>query len=407
MARLWYQTNYDDILSTCETRFVKWCFEGKIIMLKGLMFLRPTIRPKLYIHSFETACMYGRLNVAQWIRSIYPEIDNAMNSPKYSNNDLLLADSVFCDVCSHGGHIETAEWLLQQYPIINISRMNYCTFREACIRGYLDVAVWLYCLDPNGIHNMLDTDTFDMYFQFRPLVPHLKVSQWLWSIHPTHIISDTEFVKSMLDDICTRSPSYDIRGHPWRDDVPIDDELQIEMLDWFISILPNKEILNIYYADMFTTLCLYGYLATAKWLMKFKPDIITEFVDGKPFIGACINGHVGVVKWLHLLEPKFVDCYGDNVFTYMVPRALTSYDASNHQYYTCKWLCKIRPWKYCYSHVTCGSRERIEFRICTAYEQWYYFCKYPLWLMSSNSPNKKSIFYRLPKDISMYILAWL
>jgi hypothetical protein len=69
------------------------------------------------------------------------------------------------------------------------------------------------------------------------------------------------------------------------------------------------------------------------------------------------------------------------------------------------WLQSLKPWLY---KVSVKNGKVVDLHVNTPQEQAFYYKKYPLWLMSSNSPNKKSIFYRLPEEISkMIIHEWL
>jgi len=78
------------------------------------------------------------------------------------------------------GHLEMAQWL---YTLggVNIHIYNECPFRWACEKGHLEVAQWLYSLGGLNIH-------IDNEYAFRWACGngHLETAQWLWSLGGFH-----------------------------------------------------------------------------------------------------------------------------------------------------------------------------------------------------------------------------
>ena len=123
-----------------------------------------------------------------------------------------------------------------------------------------------------------------------------------------------------------------------------------------INISANDE-------EAFRNACECGHLLVAQWLLSVKPDINISAMDDSAFINACWGGHLLVVQWLQTLKPYlYVINYND--------------DGSYKDYY-------IRSKK----EVLWEQRKTL------------------LWLASNESPNKNSLFYKIPQDVSRYIIS--
>ena len=136
---------------------------------------------------------------------------------------------------------------------------------------------------------------------------------------------------------------------------------QPKVFRYLLSVCPRINPVNSYM--LFRWSCRYGSQECAEILLDMYPDIDITYNSHVVFRKSC--KHLDVALWLQSLKP---------------------------------WLYK----------VSVKNGKVVDLHVNTPQEQAFYYKKYPLWLMSPNSPNKKSIFYRLPEEISkMIIHEWL
>ena len=98
-------------------------------------------------------------------------------------------------------------------------------------------------------------------------------------------------------------------------------------------------------------------------MLQVKPNINISAKNDYAFRYACLNGHLLVTQWLQSIKPNLY------VINYNV-------DGSYKDYY-------IRTFE-----EALWSKRLI-----------------PLWLASNDSPCKKNLFYRIPEDVSRYIIS--
>lgn len=127
--------------------------------------------------SFEQACYYGYINVAQWLYQIAPQI--------ITSQDEYSFDELYLNACILRGHLEIGRLLLQIDPNIDVlgERMmgdKHTLFSKACANGHLDVAQWLFQLDPEIIISPKFPETLIETCRNG----HLDVVQWLMQIKP-------------------------------------------------------------------------------------------------------------------------------------------------------------------------------------------------------------------------------
>lgn len=138
----------------------------------------------------------------------------------------------------------------------------------------------------------------------------------------------------------------------------------LEMAKWLLEVKPDIDMFAGT-RHVFYTACFAGQLEIAKWLLELNlENISNEYKDS--FCAACYNGHLDIAKWLQSLVPSLFVIYYNN-------------DGSYKNFY-------IR-----------NEEEQ------TKYILWEKR-KIPLWLASRNSPNKKSLIYKIPTDISRLII---
>ena len=135
--------------------FAKACAYGELSLAKEILLKIPKSKlDKLDISQnnyqvFRNTCKNGHLEVAQWLLTVNPNINNIS-----ANNE-----NTFCFVCL-GGHLEVAKWLLTVKPDIDISINNEEVFRYTCEHGNLEVAQWLLTVKPDIDISVLDEWAF-------------------------------------------------------------------------------------------------------------------------------------------------------------------------------------------------------------------------------------------------------
>lgn len=123
----------------------------------------------------------------------------------------------FGDACSRG-RLEVAKWLYKICKNMDIPMNNLSvTFRVTCSRGHLEVAKWLYEIEPN----ILDYDTGFTFILVCKHYRHLELVKWLYNLRPNECecIIENEFEK-----VC---------------------EEDLELAKWFHQLNPSKYYIKI------------------------------------------------------------------------------------------------------------------------------------------------------------------
>ena len=114
--------------------------------------------------------------------------------------------------------------------------------------------------------------------------------------------------------------------------------------------------------DAFRYACHKCHLEVAKWLLHVRPQINISIFDNYVFSYACKQGHLNVAEWLRTLKP----------YLYTI-----NYNADGS-----------------YAGYYVRAKEEVRWQKT----------KYLVWLSSPHSPNTKCILYKLPNDVSRYII---
>jgi ankyrin repeat protein len=242
--------------------FISSCMMGYFEFIKWLLEKYPTI--DVYDHfvdfgenkynAFTESCKNGHLEIAIFLQSL----DHNKKIDEYKNIAFFN--------CCQNGKLEVAQWLLSNYPSINIDYTikkhwnEYNTFVECCQYGHMEMAVWLQSLNKNI--------TFDEYKEKAFIKSckngHLNIAMWLLDKFPT------------------------------------------------LDVHSNKE-------EAFRKSCEYGYLNVAKWL-KDKYTTINVHTDNNGYdiaiVKSCSNGHKEIVEWLIDIDPEITDYIKIEAFNY-------------------------------------------------------------------------------------------
>jgi hypothetical protein len=163
------------------------------------------------------------------------------------------------------------------------------------------------------------------------------------------------------------------------------------------SFLQKNPDINISTCDesAFCRACMNGRLEVCQWLLSVKPDINIAAQKNWAFRYACVGGHLEVCKWLYSLKADIA--YNDNwAFRYAL---------SSKQYIIGDWFQSINPYLYVINYGEDGSYK--DYLIRSVEEERWEKRKLLVWLASDLTPDKNNLFYRIPQDVSRYIIQML
>lgn len=164
-----------------------------------------------------------------------------------------------------------------------------------------------------------------------------------------------------------------------------------KLAEWLLQV----NSLPIDYETTFRDFCLTGCLEGAKWLLQVNPYIDISFQKESAFSSSCSLGHLDIAKWLLQVKPN-IDISVLNEFAFC-------YSCINGHLNVAKWLQTLKPYLYVINYNEDGSYK--DYYIRSKEEERWQKRKYLIWLASDNSPNKKSILYKIPPDVSRYIIS--
>lgn len=104
-----------------------------------LLLLRDFIKEFDKNKMFWKACPNGHLELAQWLKQTFPDIDHRAGD-----------DYAFRFACGNG-HLELAQWLKQVYPEIDHRARDDYAFRLACKNGHINIVKYLHSICPEFI----------------------------------------------------------------------------------------------------------------------------------------------------------------------------------------------------------------------------------------------------------------
>jgi hypothetical protein len=290
LNKYYYKNNEDRI----NKALIYSCKNGQLEITRWILDIYPEISNNNLNNEnlFRTSCEKGYLEFAKWLLEKYPAINiyasvedsfqNKYNAFTESCKNGHLEMTIFlhnldCNKifdeykniaffnCCENGKLEVAQWLLSNYPLINIDYnikrifdTPYNTFIECCGNGNIEMVVWLQSLDKNI--------TFDKY-------------------------KEKAFIKS-----CNNG------------------RLNIAM--WLLDKFPTLDI-HSNNEEAFRKSCENGHLNIAKWLKDKYPSInvhasgndgsITMSDNYVAIVRCCSKGYKEIVEWLIDIDPKIND----------------------------------------------------------------------------------------------------
>lgn len=198
----------------------------------------------------------------------------------------------------------------------------------------------------------------------------------------------------------------------------------IERAEYTLKMNPNIPVTweNNY---ALTAACAEGHLNVVKWFFQMVPDADIWCPWDSPFVTACRWGHLDIVKWLYAYSKKrgivpnaeVIDCAfraANKKIPLDTPCKINRRTAGWCETLDfCKlkvatWLEKLNPEKY----VICLDDEKKMYKgykIRTLEEIKWERRKYAVWLASKQCPekNKISLLYKLPTDVSRYLIKFI
>ena len=169
----------------------------------------------------------------------------------------------------------------------------------------------------------------------------------------------------------------------------------LEYCQMLLHINPDINI-SIQNETAFRLACGKGRLEVCQWLLQIKPDIDISANNEHAFAWACFNRNLEVCKWLLLVKPDI-----DISVEYELPFRLA---CGQRHLEVAQWLQSLKPYSYVIYYNEDGTYK--DYYIITKEERWQKR-KYLVWLRSNKSPNKESIIYRLPEDVSRHIIGFV
>jgi hypothetical protein len=159
---------------------------------------------------------------------------------------------------------------------MNISEMNNYAFINACENGYLNVAKWLFEINPT-IH--ITDSCYQFLFYKICTNGHLHIMQWLYQL----IKNSNKYIE-------------------WNYLLHISFmESHADFAKWLLSIQLKKVSINKRRAtEIFLTICQVGNLDTLRLFLSIKPHLLTNVTN----ISVCYYSNINIAQWLFKIKPN-------------------------------------------------------------------------------------------------------
>jgi len=227
--------------------------------------------PGLAAFALDTACIYGRLEIAQWALALDPTRDLR------NRNDYLLTSAY------QAGWLHIAEWLWSLYHKVTVpgpeTANDLLALRTTMLlsnaRHGIDLRLeqWLAAIGPP-----LPLDQVVLAFHAASQGNRLDLMQWLWSKYP------------------------DIPLHSQADQAHIlitaSREDYLEMAKWVWSVRPKDQDATQLIREAFRVACIAGHLDVMRWLRSLGEPIDYHRVNASILRDAWQHGDHDVVDFL-------------------------------------------------------------------------------------------------------------
>jgi hypothetical protein len=210
------------------------------------------------IDDCKHACKKRKYDAAKLLLQYHPAVGSSQDVTSSDDREDSITEA-FEWACSHG-HLEIAQWLEQNAPCLNASRLPKLAFYKACGNGHLHVAEWLWSFP----HDEPFLDTWPLHAAC--MSGHLHVAKWL-----RHV-----------------APGMRVNG-------------QEERAFWWA--------------------CSSGHLQIAKWLWRVAPRLKTSDQRQSALLLAYANGHLETSKWL-VSNCRVIPRHGHGLWTFYIEQVL-------------------------------------------------------------------------------------
>ena len=215
---------------------------------------------------FNKACGEGAFNVMKWILSISKEYI-------YSGNSCG-----FRWTCENG-HLQIAKYIYELDPTFDINCGDEYAFRNACKNGHLDVVVWLIDISKGKINY---TSTNHQAFRWACEHGHIEIAKIILQVEPNTEINS-------LSDYAFR---YGCKNN------------HVIICEWLLKICPDIDI-NIMDDWSFREACQEGSIDSAKWIVSIDKSILEYANILNIFKSSSLKNNLRVLKWLYSIFPTY------------------------------------------------------------------------------------------------------
>ena len=339
-------------------KFISSCLKGDV---DSVIRYADHVLPYVISDGFNYAITNGHLPVVQWIHETE---QNAIHAIQYHQGFGLACEN---------GHIHIAKWILEVNPNVNTTIDILIAFNKSCQKNQIGVVEWLFRMNSATINHFLQNHNILVTFEMCAMRGYLRMMQWLFDKNPNIDVSqnhDTIFVLA-----CTSN--------------------HLNIAQWLLEIQPT---INISAQDerALTWACHHGYLSVVQFLLDRNPQNVST-QDEKPFRWACEKGHFEIARLLLKHKPT-IDIHAVDHYAFRKACA-------NQHGIIVQWLCDINPYLF---DITYKKNGKVSYyHIRPIQDARWLRRRYAVWLAHKKSPNKTSILYQLPEDVSRYCALFL
>lgn len=253
--------------------FIKSCSNGNLAIAKIILnecnnLLDENVELKNSI--FNSVCMFGRFEVAEWLLEIKPQID--------------IVFSMFANACLKG-HLEIIKLLDKTRPDLLNSNINIKNlFNTACLSDNVEICEWIIQKD----NFLLENNFIQTLFLITCSDGKIKISKWLLQIKPSIDISANN--EEIFRSVCRNK--------------------FLNVARWLYTIKPSINI-SANNEEAFRNACVGAnmidvrHLEIAKWLYSLNTNINIMANEHQAFYGACANNDIETAEWLISVNPKY------------------------------------------------------------------------------------------------------
>lgn len=249
------------------------------------------------------------------------------------------------------------------------------TVMKHCMNGELYEAKFMYSRMSSIRKEMLNTYTVISMLSQTCMNGHLDVVAWIYDTFPVRLLANAEYTFS----ITLKNNHFPV-------------------CEFLLDVYPHLLSCDIL-KNVFILLLTKGNLLGLKWLLNIRPELGLDkvVITSKQFSTACFLGHLDIAKWIFELKPTIRIC--------MINHLIFKGVMASKQMEVGHWLQSLKPEYYKINYDENGVYK--DYIIRSKADANWYKVKYAVWLASDHTPNSSSILYKIPQDISKYVVEML